>query len=233
MLHAAKRRKLDQPPASLNKPFRSPLPQQSRTQLQPSETPSRLKSSTLSSADDFPTGRHDSINTHSPEQENSDESYIQRQQSVLSRRQTQSQLSLNVVENALQVLSGNKGDELEKLITKWRQIAQDAADEVFSSTKERIDRMGGYAVVQRRAAEDAKVWNAENEWKPTKVEGEGETDANADSTVTSGVEGCDSGSDEGDQDPDDEVSQGRSCYPSVHTNVRDGRSTAWPQCSSR
>jgi hypothetical protein len=234
MMHAAKRRKLDQPPASLNKPFRSPLPKQSRAQLQPSETPSRLKSSILSSTNnDALNVDQNPTNTCTAAQEVLDENDLRRQQSLLSIRQTQTQQSLALVESALQILANNKPDELDKLIIRWRQIAQDAADDVFSSIKERIDRMGGYAAVQRRAAEDAKAWNGENQWPPTKLNVEGKTDADVDSGLTGGIEGHDSGSNEGALDSDNKVSQGRSCQSSMHTNVHYRRSITWKSCSSR
>jgi hypothetical protein len=76
----------------------------------------------------------------------------------LSIRLTQLSQSLENAEQALQIEASYQGTELEKLIAKWRTVAQEAADELFVDAKDRIDSMGGVSAWRRRAEEDSRRW---------------------------------------------------------------------------
>ncbi|KAI9719383.1 MAG: hypothetical protein M1812_003454 [Candelaria pacifica] len=59
-------------------------------------------------------------------------------------------------EQAVRIESSGEDDELEKLIHKWRVASREAADEMFTSVRDRVNRMGGPAAwreMQRNKAE--------------------------------------------------------------------------------
>ncbi|KAJ5096729.1 hypothetical protein N7456_007450 [Penicillium angulare] len=57
-------------------------------------------------------------------------------------------------------LSG-KETELEALILKWRLVAQTAAEEVFTTSQERVARMGGMAGWRERSKRDTMQWDCD------------------------------------------------------------------------
>ncbi|PYH45661.1 putative DNA repair protein Dds20/Mei5 [Aspergillus saccharolyticus JOP 1030-1] len=55
------------------------------------------------------------------------------------------------IQQALRIEAQHKTEELERLIALWRGVSQRAAEEVFLSARERVERMGGLrGITQRR-----------------------------------------------------------------------------------
>lgn len=74
---------------------------------------------------------------------------LSRQYTVLSIRLTQLRKSLDIAEQALKIERSSEDVQLEHLIIKWRAVAQETADELFTDAKERVARMGGMAAWRR------------------------------------------------------------------------------------
>ena len=174
-MQPAKRRKLDQPHPFLNRPFRSPLRSVPNLLAQPSQDKSQK------STDFSTTGTHLSpsqdgrashnINQRSPalnstihlEVANEELGDLQKQQTALAIRLTQLRQCLENADQALEIEASGQGSELARLITRWRTIAQDAAEELFVDAKARVDRNGGMAAWRRRAEEDSQRWRDDDE----------------------------------------------------------------------
>ncbi|OAP64522.1 hypothetical protein AYL99_00494 [Fonsecaea erecta] len=92
---------------------------------------------------------------------------LQKQHTALSIQLTQLRQSLQTAEEALQVEGSKQDVELQTLISRWRTIAQEAAEELFADAKERIDRMGGVTQWRRQLQEDSRPWKDDNTKAPT------------------------------------------------------------------
>jgi hypothetical protein len=168
-MHLAKRRKLDQPQPFQNKPFRSPLrtvskPQGERTTVQPQnlETSTGVVSqlTPLLNSTDGPNTSEKTLDLALPlESACIKPADLQKQYTALSLRLTQLRQSLENADQALQIEESGQGTELKRLITKWRAVAQEAADELFAEARDRVDAMGGVGAWRRRADEDSQGWN--------------------------------------------------------------------------
>ncbi|KKK23381.1 hypothetical protein AOCH_003793 [Aspergillus ochraceoroseus] len=86
---------------------------------------------------------------------------LQKQQRVLQSRLAALRSELETVQQALQIESSNRDDELEALIVKWRRVSQNAADEVFTGAQERVSRMGGIKAWRERMKNDSARWEQE------------------------------------------------------------------------
>lgn len=75
---------------------------------------------------------------------------LQKQHSALQSRLSALRSELDTAQQALRIESSNKDQELEALIAKWREVSQEAADELFASARERVLRMGGVAAWRER-----------------------------------------------------------------------------------
>ncbi|KIX07713.1 uncharacterized protein Z518_02367 [Rhinocladiella mackenziei CBS 650.93] len=174
MMHPVKRRRLGQSPKFINKPFRSPLrrpdvrcpvqapeEQSHRPDSVPERNPALSPSVTTLEVpvQSSPTSALslDYQSAH-PEYKN-----LQKKYSALSHRLTQLRQSLNTSQQALQIEASGQDAELQTLITKWRTIAREAAEELYADAKERINRMGGLIAWRRQAAEEALHLNRNTE----------------------------------------------------------------------
>jgi SEL1 protein len=172
-MHPAKRRKLHQPGSFQNKPFRSPL--RPAAKLQNDTTPSHPRDSEKDPivGSQLSPMRNNSAShrafrrapTHTLSDQsgstNDDPTDLQKQYTSLSIRSAQLCQSLENAEQALQIEVSDQVLELDQLIIKWRRIAQEAADELFSDAKARIDNAGGFAAWRRRAEQDSQRWHDE------------------------------------------------------------------------
>ncbi|OAL26637.1 hypothetical protein AYO20_09978 [Fonsecaea nubica] len=189
-MHPAKKRKLHQPGGFLNKPFRSPL-RPTNTQPQPSaqgahtQVPAAalLSDCQRLSPDIKPDIRPNSRITTTQQSSSllsPDESALrdlQKQYTTLSNRLTHLRQSLQTAEHALQIEGSKQNAEVQSLVSRWRTIAQDAADELFADAKQRVDMMGGVVQWRRQLEEDSRLWNnAESEAFAPKSAGEVEDD---------------------------------------------------------
>lgn len=161
-MHPAKRKKLDQPQPFFNKPFRSPLRvgtggepntdscnQASKKQVHhplppPVDEDAKPGSSpTLANVDIIQSQQKTQVYTGVNFKD------LSKQHTVLSIRLTQLRKSLEIAEHALKIEASSEAAQLESLIIKWRVIAQEAADELFTDAKDRVDRMGGMTAWRR------------------------------------------------------------------------------------
>ena len=71
--------------------------------------------------------------------------------------------SLDLTQQALKIESSNQDEELEALITKWCGIARDAAEEMFSVSKDKVNRMGGLTVWKERAQKRQQAWDIDDQ----------------------------------------------------------------------
>ncbi|KAI9932076.1 hypothetical protein MW887_009582 [Aspergillus wentii] len=103
---------------------------------------------------------------------------LQKQQRALQSRLSALRSELNTVEQALRIESSTKDVELEDLITKWRCVSQNAAEEVFAGAQERVSRMGGMAVWRDRMNRNNSRWDQDEmqSWYGNERAASGEVD---------------------------------------------------------
>lgn len=87
---------------------------------------------------------------------------LQKAHRTLQSRLLTLRTELDTTSQALKIESSNKDAELNALISKWRGVSQDAADEVFEGARERIARMGG-----------VRGWKKQQEEKEQQMRGGG------------------------------------------------------------
>lgn len=137
-MYAAKRKRLEQSHSSLKKPFRSPLAPVSKSAV-PSSTSSPLSRQPQSAA------LATSLNgAGSPQTKHTE----------LPLRLKRLKQDLDIAKQALQIEKSGADAELGDLINKWRIVAQEAADNLYTESKKRVEGMGGFAAWQRRQTED-------------------------------------------------------------------------------
>ncbi|KAJ5774729.1 hypothetical protein N7457_009625 [Penicillium paradoxum] len=88
---------------------------------------------------------------------------LEKQQRGLQSQVDSLRTKLETATQALNLESSTKDIELQALITKWRLVSQEAADEVFTGAKERVSRMGGLAAWKERSKRDATRWDFDEE----------------------------------------------------------------------
>ena len=76
---------------------------------------------------------------------------------------------LDTLNQAVRIESSSKDTELESLITKWRLVSQEAADEVFVDAKERVGRMGGLSAWREKDKERSGGFEAK--WEEIENQG--------------------------------------------------------------
>ncbi|KAJ5131261.1 uncharacterized protein N7515_007300 [Penicillium bovifimosum] len=88
---------------------------------------------------------------------------LQKQQRALQSQVDALRAKLETANQALKLESSTKTTELQTLISKWRLVSQDAADEVFVGAKERVSGMGGLTAWKARSKADASRWDFDGE----------------------------------------------------------------------
>jgi Swi5-dependent recombination DNA repair protein 1 len=71
---------------------------------------------------------------------------------------------IDTLTQALSILTSTKSAELEKLAEKWRSASRLAAEEVFASARDKVNRMGGVGAWREREKERAgfaQQWDQE------------------------------------------------------------------------
>lgn len=86
---------------------------------------------------------------------------LQKQQRTLQSRLASLRTDLDTAQQALRIETSNRDIELEALITKWRAVSQDAAEEVFAGAQERVARMGGMAAWREQMRSQQERWEKE------------------------------------------------------------------------
>lgn len=166
-----KKRRLD---SAVHKPFKSPL----RKPLKP---PSNgLNASNLSNAPRIPpydhneisenalkpissqNGRAESLPASTPRQTtaycsnnpiHTEIHTITARTKSLDRTIIKTRQDIDTLSQALSILRSNNASELETLEEKWCRAARSAAEEIFASAKDRVNRMGGVGAWRERERE--------------------------------------------------------------------------------
>ncbi|KAL4970467.1 putative DNA repair protein Dds20/Mei5 [Aspergillus stella-maris] len=86
---------------------------------------------------------------------------LQKQQRELQSRLSTFRSELDTVQQALRIESSNRHEELETLISKWKKVSQDAAEDVFTGAQERMSRMGGVKAWREKMKSDDTRWGQE------------------------------------------------------------------------
>ncbi|KAK5945599.1 hypothetical protein PMZ80_002804 [Knufia obscura] len=155
-MNPAKRRRLDATASTLSKPFRSPLKVIPNHQAAiPNEKNDHADNQATTPcqalpATDAPTKLPTSSPTKHPDEE-VDITELQKEYSALSQQLRKLRQDLDAVEQAHKIQSTNQEEKLNRLILKWRDVARDAADEVFESASSRVKDMGGLQAWQKNS----------------------------------------------------------------------------------
>ncbi|KAJ9638062.1 uncharacterized protein PV06_04955 [Exophiala oligosperma] len=172
-MHPAKRRRLDQSATSLTKPFRSPLRNHSSNHSHKGDISSpekRLHEATKQSSPPVTTS-HDADRTSTspvgPESTHPDRNIDpgldhksnQKQHIALSLQLKKLSQSLDLAQQVLHIETSQQDAQLRCLISKWKQVARNVAEQLFEEAKERINDMGGFTAWQARLQEDARLWH--------------------------------------------------------------------------
>ncbi|KAJ5161807.1 hypothetical protein N7492_007199 [Penicillium capsulatum] len=75
---------------------------------------------------------------------------LQRQRRELDSRADNLRFEHHAVSQARSIQAKDKSTELQGLIRKWRQAAQKAAEEVFETSRARIDQQGGFQAFKQK-----------------------------------------------------------------------------------
>jgi len=177
-MHPSKRRRLDQSTSTLAKPFRSPLRVDPNKQLQSdshnnkqqqvvhaqaipqpfekplSSSPSMRPPSPAMDGTLSPTRRTPLTSPTRPSTRDSEYVALQKQHSALSLQLTKLRQQLDTAQQALKIEQSNQDTELEALIEKWKGVARELAEELFSTAKDRVNKMGGLGAWRERTQKD-------------------------------------------------------------------------------
>ncbi len=191
-MHPAKRRRLDESNSTLSKPFRSPLRvdvkspnrhinhnEQNEQNAQPANvtdpeistaqpsttyrTTTALQPSPLKSSS--PIRQPTTLLSSSPRAPSIDSEYLslQKQYSALILQLSRLRQSLDTAQQALKIQSSSTDSELETLISKWKLVSREAAEELFRSARDRVNRMGGVGAWRERNKKQPQGWDEEEE----------------------------------------------------------------------
>lgn len=169
-MNSAKRRRLNEPSPALSKPFRSPLKSNRASQDSSSsqnardnnarEAPERY----LDHKDDAtpqvsnlllaPTAVEPASNVKDSSQISSNHANtstdvantvkaLKKEHAILTQQLQQHRKDLAALQQSLNIRSTNQEGKTNLLIAKWRNIARDAADDLFESASSRVKEMGG------------------------------------------------------------------------------------------
>ncbi|KAL9008696.1 MAG: hypothetical protein Q9173_006202, partial [Seirophora scorigena] len=178
-----KRRRTD-PPAALSKPFRSPFRTplkkpgndsqgtpalSSRSPNDHTATPNVPPSATPSAA---PSKRRALTRVHhngsipspcSSPAASPRVSQLQKQHTALLNQLSSLRASLETTSQALEIEASTADARLEALIQKWKTASRDAAEEVYTISKDRVDRAGGVKALKKQEWEmrQSREWEGD------------------------------------------------------------------------
>ncbi|KAE8138119.1 hypothetical protein BDV38DRAFT_270858 [Aspergillus pseudotamarii] len=177
-----KRRRVENAASALSKPFKSPLRRPSQVSETKHEALSKEESNvdtndarTPSATSSSPSSaRPSSLESHkrkaqinhlasSKKPVFSDPVILdlQKQERALQSRLAILRSELDTAQQALQLESSTRDADLQSLITKWRSVSQNAAEEAFSGAQERVARMGGMKAWRERMKNNNTQWEQE------------------------------------------------------------------------
>jgi hypothetical protein len=182
---AFKKRKLDST-AALSRPFKSPLKRSQpvvdtdgkkenapRKEAQPQHvvqeskdlhaTPAKPHESTSFRRTNAPTSRFSPIS--SPLQSDPEIAALQRQHAALVSVLATLATEFDTITQALKIEASGRDAELQDLCQTWKGVARQAAEEIYGSVRERINRMGGVGAWREREkgmVERKRAWEEED-----------------------------------------------------------------------
>ncbi|KAL4937624.1 hypothetical protein BDV06DRAFT_202480 [Aspergillus oleicola] len=106
-------------------------------------------------------GRLTPSNKLTPTPPDTELSALQKTQRDLQSRLLTLRTDLDTLQQALRIESSNRDEELQGLILKWKNVSQEAAEEVFTGAQERISRMGGVKSWRKNMRSDDARWGQE------------------------------------------------------------------------
>ncbi|KAF2751410.1 hypothetical protein M011DRAFT_113384 [Sporormia fimetaria CBS 119925] len=161
----AKRRRLDDAAKTLHKPFKSPFRTPLKPALPPSEQPSTERPGAFAETpvptkvrlfDQTPHPDISSTPRHLPAA-----TPIRRAPKktspALTREIIQLRSDVQILSQALALATSDKDVDLTSLVDTWRTASRAAAEELFASTRDRVNRMGGVGAWKEREREQ-KEW---------------------------------------------------------------------------
>jgi Swi5-dependent recombination DNA repair protein 1 len=159
--YASKRRRLNEDASAtasaLSRPFKSPLKAANTNQLEEADANLPTNSRPLTSC---PT--RTAVRNPAPQNHPSDPEFLalQKQHSALHLQLRQLRQSLDTAQQALKLESSpTTATNLENLIRKWKLASREAAEEVFHTAKERVDRMGGMEAWRAQSRHEPSGWH--------------------------------------------------------------------------
>jgi Swi5-dependent recombination DNA repair protein 1 len=159
--YATKRRRLNDGASAtasvLSKPFKSPLRAATN---QPEEAGENALTDSSHPLTAHPT--RTAIRNPAPKHTPSDPQFLtlQKQHSALHLQLRQLRQSLDTAQQALKLESSpTTTTNLEHLIRKWKLASREAAEEVFLTAKERVDRMGGIEAWRAQSRHEPSGWD--------------------------------------------------------------------------
>ncbi|KAK2875043.1 hypothetical protein FQN49_001822 [Arthroderma sp. PD_2] len=75
---------------------------------------------------------------------------LQKEQHGLQSRLSRQRDELDTLNQAIKIVEQHKATELEMLIRKWRGVSREAAEDLFVSAKDKVNRMGGVRVYNEK-----------------------------------------------------------------------------------
>lgn len=170
IMNPAKRRRVDDSASTLRKSFRSPLKAPNKDlnssipniandldQQKPNLPPSSLSNQhTTTEHSSRSSPLRESILPDHPGTVINEVTVLQKKYSALAQRLKKLRQDLDVVKQARNINSGNQTDQIDQLISKWRNVARSAAEEMFEITNNRVKEMGGLRAWQKQAEETSR-----------------------------------------------------------------------------
>jgi len=185
---SVKRKRLDESSTTLSRPFRSPMRVDVKAKSQqtchtdhdhvvPSLAASKLNDSSVqirpvpSSENEVNTTRTTQASSHSrkppplfyssAKSTGNDPEFLalQREHSALRLRLSELRQSLDTAQQALKIQNSDQDASLEVLITKWKQVSREVAEELFTTAKEKVNRMGGVGVWREKSRKKPGWWD--------------------------------------------------------------------------
>lgn len=196
----AKRRRLNNASSALSKPFVSPLKsavpnktpsKTARTNVIATNTPSYVPSTlahTINAAAPSPphklpsrrapataparsnSSRKHAYSTLFAKRSDPAEQALQKDITTLELQIKSVRNDIDALNQAAKYTNGNGEGDLAELALKWKLASHDAAEEIFGSVKERVNRMGGVAAWRQSEKQKYERSSGIGEWAEPEVE---------------------------------------------------------------
>lgn len=162
----AKRRRLDDTASALSRPFKSPIRRDVDQKVTETGSSAPDASATpvvaglpngakvlkpISSTTTRGTFQY--CRTYASLKTDAELTTLRRKQTSLKSQLASLRSELDTAQQALRIESSSRDEHLRALTVKWRNISQKAADDLFDTAKEKVERMGGLHVWEQTEKE--------------------------------------------------------------------------------